>query len=77
MGTWGHEPALYQLALKTHGQIWLDAWLREQYQINQVLHGLVTTSSWKTVDGGPLVNQLCQWLTLGFDDGDGRLATCP
>lgn len=62
MDTWQHEPALYQLALSTHGLDWLNAWLRDQYEHHQVLYGLVTTLSWRSVDGGPLLNHMCLWL---------------
>ncbi|MOA44712.1 hypothetical protein D3C78_1670310 [compost metagenome] len=50
------EIALYQSALTVWGSERLDAWLREHHQ----LHGLALTRAWQDIDGGPLLDRLCQ-----------------
>ncbi|WP_223556889.1 hypothetical protein [Pseudomonas sp. BF-R-01] len=62
MDSWTHEPALYRLALDVWGSERLDAWLREQYAQRDELHGLALTKAWRDIDGGPLLDRLCQWL---------------
>lgn len=62
MDTWAAEPALYRLTLDTWGPERLDSWLREQYAQHDELHGLAITRVWLDIDGGPLLDRLCQWL---------------
>lgn len=65
MDSWTAEPTLVQIALEWWGPERLDGWLREQYaQRDQLhgLHGLTLTTAWLDIDGGPLLDRLCQWL---------------
>lgn len=65
MDSWTAEPALVQLALDVWGPERLDAWLREQYAQHDQLHslaGLISTRAWPVIDGGPLLDRLCQSL---------------
>nr|WP_312159408.1 hypothetical protein [Pseudomonas juntendi] len=54
------EFALYELALSAWGPERLDAWLREYQQRHTDLHGLALTRAWQDIDGGPLLDRLCQ-----------------
>ncbi|HDS1780304.1 TPA: hypothetical protein QEM49_004885 [Pseudomonas putida] len=54
------ESALYQLTLDAWGPERLDAWLREYHQRHAELYGLALTHSWRDIDGGPLLDRLCQ-----------------
>lgn len=60
MDSWTHEPALYQLALDSWGQERLDDWLRDYHHRQNELYGLALTSVWQNIDGGPLLDRLCQ-----------------
>ncbi|MDP9524532.1 hypothetical protein [Pseudomonas putida] len=54
------EIALCQLALDAWGPERLDAWLREYHQRHADLYGLALTRAWRDIDGGPLLDRLCQ-----------------
>jgi hypothetical protein len=48
--------------IEVFGDVWIDRWLREQYDCYPMLTRLVTSPSWREIDGGRLVNRLCYWL---------------
>lgn len=54
------EFALYRLALDVWGPERLDGWLREHHHRHAELHGLALTRAWEDIDGGPLLDRLCQ-----------------
>lgn len=63
MEDWQRAPELYLIAQDFLGQEGLDDWLREQLQMYPQLSELFRGDVWRKIDGGPIVDRLCELCT--------------
>jgi hypothetical protein len=63
MEDWQRAPDLYRVAQDVLGREGLDDWLREQLQMHPQLSELFRSDVWRKIDGGPIVDRLCELCT--------------
>lgn len=60
---WQRAHELYHIAQSVMGQEGIDAWLHEQLQLHPHLRDLFKNDVWRKIDGGPIIDRLCELCT--------------